>query len=479
MPEQWTLRDRVFFLALALMEAAWLAALIPVLVPRGRALSMFWLLLGMWVALVGGAWFIGRLALSEREERQVWAAMVVVPLVVYVIAARIVLFPHARWDDLHVWRMWLLGPFDVLHIGEPTGMLVLVILWWWRCLGVAQPPTGSMYLGMRFRAEMLGLLVGIVLGHSLYGGVSVLNVWVFFFAGLLALTLERIRGVGLLPQDRERVFDRTWVLITLGSTFLTVGISALVARVATVDNALRVLGALQPVWRVIEYLLLALALVIGWVVGSIVGFLWHLFLGNTRIEVNFSPLQVPQAPPAQPPTPVQWPSWISWGMAHLRVVGGFVFVLLLLALIAVALRREVRRRTPVQEEVGPAGDVEEMAVDVGRGVRSLWERIKTAWHYARQYGVSPTFLAALSVHNIYVNLLRLSAQVGYARQEAETPYEHLRRLTAAYPAVAGDLQAIVDAFVAAHYGDLMVGSDELSALRDAWVRVRQSVEAAS
>ncbi len=476
MPERWTLRDSVFFLMLALMESSWLSLFVPVLIPRSRFLPMVWILIGMWLALLAGAWGIYLLARWEENPRRVWTWMVAIPLGVYVLVARMVLFPHASWIDLSTWRVVLVAPFDFLHMYTPTGILILVILWWWRSLGVVQPPTGSMYMGLRFRAEMLGLLVGLVLLHNRFHDAPVVNVWTFFFASLVALTLVRILGIQLASEEQARVFDRTWVGITVLTTGLTIGISALVAHVVTVDNALRVLRLLHPLYRGIAYMLVGLALVIGWVVGTVVGFLWHLFLGNTSINVNFSPLQIPQSPSAQPPTPVQHPfRELSWLMAYLRPAGGILLVLLVLTFIALSLRREWRRRTRVQEESTAVGDMGEVVVDVSEGVQSLLERLRDAWHYVRRYGVTPTFLAALSVHNIYINVLRLSAQVGYARQQSETPYEHCERLVRAYPTIAEDLKSIVDAFVVAHYGNLVINSDRLDALRQAWERIHATL----
>lgn len=80
-------------------------------------------------------------------------------------------------------------------------------------------------------------------------------------------------------------------------------------------------------------------------------------------------------------------------------------------------------------------------------------------------------LAAISVRNIYANMARLAARRGFPRNKARTPYEYLPDLLAAFPQAAAEAQAITDAYVAVHYGELPASRAELDALRAAYARL--------
>ena len=476
MVEHLTFRRRVLFVSLALMEAAWVGVYAPLLVPPLAAVPMVTLVVGLWGIIMAYA-LLGRVLLSSSlRDRPLYAVLVAVPVVTYVLAAKWLLFPDV---PLFSWR-WLgpilLRPLYIIHPGKELGLLLFTALVWWRGLGVVHMPASLTEIALRFRAQILGLVLGIVLLATQHLGDPVFNVWTFFLGSLMSLALVRVEDVGELAGEVGRAFDRTWVLITLGMTGLIVGVSALLARVTTFENVARLYPYVRPVLVLLGRVLFLMAAAIGWVVGSIVLYLIHLLFGETKIELNLSPITAPQAPPPKRPPPVRWNTpWVQWLAAHAELVGGALALFLVLLVIAVGVRREVRKRQRVREEEMSVGSMEEVAADVGAGMRSLLGRLRDAWHLLRHYGPGTTFLAALSVHNIYINLLRLSAQKGYGRHQAETPYEHLQRLGRAFPTVEPQMRAIVDAFVAAHYGELEVGEEELETLKAAWEQIQEEM----
>ncbi len=475
MPEVLTLRRWVLHLSVSLMEAAWIAPLAALLVPPLAGLSLGVVILLLWGLIALYALLARRILLAPWSSNTVYAVLILVPVLSYLLAARALLVAAAPWYSLRWLLPALLRPLYLLRPGPELGLLLTVILAWWRALDVTQLPDRIAVLAFRFRAEILALVVGLVVLASLTARPGITAVWTFFFASLMALALVRVEEVGDLEGARGQTFDRTWTALVLVSTGVIVGLSALLASVVTFENAARVYEAVRPVLRAVGLVLFFVLAVLGWLIGTAVLWLVRFLTTNAPIEINLSPLEIPEAP-KQPP-PAAWhveSPWLTWLAQHAEQVAGAGVLALVLVLIALGVRREVRRRRLVREEEVAAGDMGEVAADIGQGVRGLWERLKEAARLLRLYGPRSEFLAALSVHNIYVNLLRWAARQGVPRREAETPYEHLARLTAAFPAIAEDARAITDAFVAAHYGELAVDANTLDRLRAAWDRMQES-----
>ena len=477
MPEVLTLRRGALHLSISLMEAAWLAPLAVLFIPPLRLWPLWVVILTLGAVVALYALLARRLLLAPWSSNTVYALLVVVPVVSYLLFARLLLFPTSSLASLAWLGAALTRPLYLLRPGPELGLLLTVSLAWWRALDVTQLPDRLAVLAFRFRVEILALVVGLVVLATTVGQGGLAAVWVFFFASLMALALVRVEEVGDLEGARGQVFDRTWTALILASTVLIVGLSGLVASVVTFENAARAFNLVRPVLRVVGLALFFVLVTVGWLIARIVLWLVRLITANVEIDVNFSPLEVPEAPQQAPPTPWRVESpWLIWLAQHLEQVAGAAAIALILLLIALGVRREVRRRRLAREEEMAVGDMGEVAADIGQGLWGMWERLKGMARLLRLYGPRSEFLAALSVHNIYVNLLRLAARHGIPRRKAETPYEHLTRFTARFPTIGQDARAITDAFVAAHYGELNVDAEALENLREAWERIRAQVE---
>ena len=474
MPEVLTLRRGVLHLSISLMEAAWVAPLAILFVPPLQHPPFWTIILSLWAVVSLYALLARRVLLAPWSSNTVYALLFLIPIASYLIAARLLLFSAHSVLSLTWLAPALTRPLYLLRPGPELGLLLTVALAWWRALDVAQLPDRIAVLAFRFRVEILVLVVGLVVLATTVGREGLTAVWTFFFASLMALALVRVEEVGDLEGAQGRVFDRSWTALILASTVVIVGSSALLAKVVTFENAVRVFNVARPVLRVVGLALFFILVTIGWLIARIVLWLIHLLTANVEIHINFSPLQIPEAPKQAPPAPWRVESpWFTWLAQHMEQVAGAAAITFILLLIALGVRREVRQRRLAREEEMAAGSMGEVAADIGQGLRGLWEQIKGIARLLRLYGPRSEFLAALSVHNIYVNLLRLTAQKGVLRRKAETPYEHLSRLTARFPVIAQDARAITDAFVAAHYGELAVDAEDLARLRQAWERIRE------
>ena len=123
---------------------------------------------------------------------------------------------------------------------------------------------------------------------------------------------------------------------------------------------------------------------------------------------------------------------------------------------------------------------EELDAGLGAALASLLRnaraRLRNAGTMISQFGIGSDLLAAISVRNIYANMGRLARKRGYPRHKARTPYEYLPDLRAAFPEAGAEAEAITDAYVAVHYGELPTSRDQMEALRAAYERLKESPE---
>lgn len=476
MAEPGNVRERALVIAAASMEAAWLSAFLPLLVPALRQWSPLAVALGTGVGMVLLTHFVWWVLPAEEQDSRTRVALVVIPVTIYLLAARWLLFPEGPWWYVGWVTILLRRLVNVLAPGPAWGLLVAVMLAWWRVLSLVEPPTHIGGMALRFRAQVLALVAGIVILSSQTTLSPVPLVWLFFWSSLVALALVRAGEMGEVEGPHARAFDRRWIGITVMAGGIVVGLSALLAHLLSFQALTTLWNWSSPAVRWIGELLFTLLVLVGVAIGQVVLALVAWLTGGRELRLELAPLQVPEAPEPKPPEPwtLPLPSWAHTVMVVFQYVLVLSAIILVLVGMTLLVRRERERRRRVRVDLAPAGDMGETATAVQEALAAWWDRVRGALHLLRQYGPSSTFLAALSVQNIYVNLLRWAALHGYPRQPAETPYEHLHRLRQAFPGLAAEMGQIVDAFVAAHYGALSVTRDELAALRAAWVRIQQA-----
>ena len=164
------------------------------------------------------------------------------------------------------------------------------------------------------------------------------------------------------------------------------------------------------------------------------------------------------------------PPWIHIVLAY--VLPALGVLLLLLALVLWLERRgkrwsrsasEERERTPGEERQG-----------LGRLVSGGLNRLRNLANLIGQFGLGRRFYAAVSVRNIYANMLRLAAERGFSRHPAQTPNDFLPRLHEAFPGQEMALSHITEVYNAVEYGEVPTSTDELERLRQAWRDVQMA-----
>jgi len=166
--------------------------------------------------------------------------------------------------------------------------------------------------------------------------------------------------------------------------------------------------------------------------------------------------------------------WVAWATV------AFVLAVVIAGVVIAAMRfrwRRTRESVPVR--------IETVAIGMGlrAGLLELLRRIATALaSLVRRVGgmfrpwASEMEEQATTVRAIYRSLLDWAARRGLPRLPSQTPLEYQRYLVAVYPGLAGDFGTITAVYMDVRYGRAMVADGVLRMVKEAWGRVRTSVE---
>jgi hypothetical protein len=315
-----------------------------------------------------------------------------------------------------------------------------------------------------FRLGMLFALLGnALLAHWMRQptATTVTYLLLFFVAGLTAVALARIdqKALGannssgaLLPWPRF-----AQILI---ATLLLVGAGWLIGQVYTPANLRAILSWFAPVGRLIEWLVTGIVFAAFWLLTPIIEFLLAQLQGavaeTPQLQWGDQPL----------PDPLQ-PADMSRQMALLRycLSAGVIVTALVLALLFFA-RSVARLRRSEDEET----DLESAGLRPGRfGVDMT--RLRDWLALLGRYGAGSRLLDAVTVENIYANLVRLARRKGFPRRQDQTPDAYLPQLRLAFPAHDDELLAITRLYARVRYGEHAPSAADVRAARAAYATI--------
>lgn len=468
---RWDWKRALLDFALVAMETAWISPwflfairpFVPLHPAAPLGLVVFGTLL-LIALLVKGA---NRLNIAPRA---VSLLVMVLGLVSGLLAVRLHLYPAgltaSAWLAQFARRMALISeaiPADLV-------LLLLVFFLWWRGLTLGNREHTFERVGFSFRAGIVLLMWNAALAALVGWRVPILGfAIVFFFFGLMAVGVGRVHDLELQPESGGKVSTPFWLASTLGAIAAVLFLAVIATQLLTVGNINVVMRALAPLWRILEAAALLLAQVLAWLLRPLLEWLVRFF--QTHLPAEFAgPTPAPEATPEfLPQTPAAPPPYLD----ILKYVGVGLFVLGVLALVAFSVRR-------VRAVAATSGRQEErevdLRVDVPRpgllsALRAGWDRLGEWLNLAGELGLGQRFRVAVSIRWIYANLLRWAAGMGHPRKAWQTPYEFLQALTPAFPELASELQAITEAYVRSHYGELPETEEELQKIRSCWERI--------
>jgi hypothetical protein len=451
-------RRELLTLSCAAMELCWAYGFFAVGLAMGgeQRVGVF-----VFAALVAVALYSSRFLLNSRLRLQQQQTLsIALALLSILMMLRLTIFSHLTPFDLS-WLLSVVAAIARLFLKFSSEMLVILmgVFAWWRGVSMAQASLDFDSIGFRFRLGVL-LLALLALINTWVGRITLVPyLFGFFFFGLMSVALARQEDVGRGDAHRSLPLKGPWLAILVGSAALVLGLGIVLGLALTPQGLLAFLSLfkpLEPLVIVILYVLLTLVALLVQLIYAIATWVITAFRGSGANQL-IPNLQLPP-PPAISPQEMQaftLPEPVQMGCAVMLFVG-------LLLLLAWSLNQAQRRRR---------GDdnVTRESVPVSIG----WDPFKKLRELFRRKPVIMLDESIATIRRIYANLARLAAQRGFPRGEAETPYEFMRDLRAAFPTTEADERAITEAYVRVHYGEQEPSADDVAQVREAWERIKQ------
>ncbi len=486
-------RLRTIFIAMAGMEAI-VSTVGLLLLMRFR---LIWLdtppLLGtaplrlalvLWLALLAMILVVDLLGRSHLSDKAYRSSLVALVLATGLGLGRFLASPAGIFD--FGWLVDTVIATINFHQGLHPGTfgLLLALFLWWRASVLTDRDVAFLGVGMAFRLGFLLLIGGagwLSMRERPLIDVAIALLALYLSLGLLAVALtrsdEKASGAAGSAGSALSLGRLAQLLLMVA---ITVGISLWIGIAYAPDRILATLALLNPLWRVFadlgSMLLIALVFVLEFVVSWLFALLLPLFADLNLAEAlaEFGAQFTPGEEIADVAQSDPWP-YAALLIGILRATVVIAAIVLCLVLLYIFFVRRQRRPGPDEAESTGATAVDLNANALRRGL----DRLRRWADLVRHYGLGTQLLDAITVENIYANLVRLARQRGHPRPPAQPPDEYLPALIQAFPGHDPALERITTAYMRVHYGDHPVSGEELRALRHdyAQIQIAQSEKA--
>jgi hypothetical protein len=284
------------------------------------------------------------------------------------------------------------------------------------------------------------------------------EVLIFFFFGISSIALARMLESKVRITDWE--WGRRWVGLLLGAAAATVMIGSLLLLALGANEFAVGTFLLDLVSQVIAIILGYWATLPGYLINWLMAVLLAFFEGREPPAIELPPPGFgPSVPAAESPIPE------SLGPV-INAVGQVLFLALFILVVVWVARRVGRRSAGPRRLRQP---VERVSLESSRG--GLGDNLQRVVDAFRRSRLAPRY-STRSVRRIYASMVAYAGELGYVRDEFQTPYEFSPTLLRAFPHAPQEVEQITAAYIRAHYAELPVGKDELAETRASWKRLQ-------
>ena len=466
-PRHWlAVRREILYLLLAGMDVCLFVPIIMALSQHAgrysplRAAPAFFVVILVPFYLVR---FLDLFDLKETVQRDIGLGVLFVWIL---LALRFTLYRHVPWYSL----AWL-GEM-ARHVGDrelwsqDAAIVVATLVFWWRGLELAKRSLDVEAVGYSFRSGVLIMAVGVALVFQFREWSAAPLVFTYFFFSLMAVALARAEEVGRWRTGVQFPFGGGWLLALAGSAAGVVLIAVMLIAAVSGESVAQAFKLLGPVWELLRMALLFVLSLLFLILQPLLTFLAERLAAMMN---NSGEALAPQAPMENPFLPggevVEPFAPFAPYEGVLRVLA-IAFVVLLVALAFGRIWRERNRLGQVDVDV--AGRQRTSGSGLGGRLRGQLDAL------AGRLGFIDRWRVAASIRRIYAQMVALAGRQGYPRSGSDTPYEHVATLLQLWPDMASQVEAITEAYVRTHYGEVPESAKELDAIRHAWQELQST-----
>ncbi|NIM92488.1 MAG: DUF4129 domain-containing protein [Anaerolineales bacterium] len=356
----------------------------------------------------------------------------------------------------------------------PNSILVIltVIYLWWR--GIVASAMGGLEQSSTHRRFQFGFFMFAIFAllHTEPQVDHLLKVLpIFFAAGLLAIALSRVRGLGLGKTVYHLPFTGRWFIAIAGITFFAIVLGTAGSSLLRSEPALKVAEIAGGTFvRFIQVIIALISPLFLWILPIAERMADTLMeaMSDAGVEGLSEQIDNNQFPDSEfePSEPI------------LEIPGELliaaVVVIFLLLIFMIIRRARTRRRTRVQ----PIMDVGESIFEPDMllsGVRRMLDQAQMGLDSVRKYGLGRRVRAATAIRRIYVQLLEFAAHYDRPRRPSETPREFQEYLSELFPGNTGELEIITEAYNQVRYGEYSEDEEFVLSVENAWKTFQRSI----
>ena len=429
-----------------------------------QAMPLWALCALLWAAYLAAS-VLNRSELPLDRKQAITAILLIVSALVTVRA--FVYAEYAPWELGWVGdmanRLFTFAQFPPDLVG-----ILLVFFCWWRGIVAARKGYDTPAVWFHFRVGVISMFAALF--FAIFGtyGETTPVILAFFFFGLISIALARIIELGGIHAST--LGSQRWMAVLVGSTLGSLGLSILAALTFS-PRTLRVLfDWLLPLrqflsriaWLVVGALLYLAFPLFEWALSWIKrtaeqqAIFGESLFGSPLIDQ----LEVMETEGVGSAVPV-----CRAILVVAIVIGGLLLVARAIRRLAQEqAKREKGERESLLSEANVLDDLRNSLRDGLAQLRGL------AGQFSGRHRRS-----IASIREIYASMVDLATEAGYPRRAAETPYEYRGTLYAAFAGGEKAVDAITEAYVRTHYGEVPDTPSQMAQIVHAWEQLRTHV----
>lgn len=367
-----------------------------------------------------------------------------------------------------------IAAFANLFVLIPDEFVILLVIIFvaFRGVTIASQRTSPTDMLVRFQFGMVMIVFYILLNTLVTGEALGSIVFVYLFAGLIAMGTARMTVTERLRGGREIPFDRKWFFGLLISALVVILAAYLAAQFTNLPLFTIVIQLFTTIFSFIIGVILILLMPLFLLLLS--GLMWlidNVRLGDLLPDIaedlqsalnNLANLTGQLLEYARNLLPD-----LSFARPYILLFG--ILLVIFLGMLFLGLSWLVRNYKRIElddiESLIEAGDW------LGLLQRFLQDNLKKIGRNLETglgLNLRDRRRAAERIRQIYQDLVSTSGELGVERLEAETPYEFLPRLSGLFPEHQSEVEEITQAYIKIRYGEYPESMTEVEKIEQDW-----------